>query len=105
MTEQTMTCGHCGRRNRVPAGYLVEASCGRCESALTWYTWLAPAFRGGAVMRAVQVVGAAAILAVLLGPPLVDWLESEPFRLHDRPLDQAELTFPGDEIEGEALAE
>ena len=105
MGERTITCSWCQRRNRVPEGALVEARCGRCESPLTYYTWFAPALRGGAVMRTVQYVGAAALLAVLLGPPLLDWLETDPIRLHDRPSGDGELTALRDQIAGEAPEE
>lgn len=105
MAEQTIVCSWCNRRNRVPAGLLVDATCGRCESALTYYTWLAPAFRGGGFARVVQYAGGAALLAVLLGPPLLDWLATEPFRLHDRPAGEGELTVLSEAIAGEALEE
>lgn len=105
MAERTIVCSWCQRRNRVPDGMLVEASCGRCESALTYYTWFAPAVRGGGVMRAVQLAGGAALLAVLLGPPLLDWLETEPFRLHDRPAGEGELSALGEIIAGKAPEE
>ena len=85
MSERTIECGWCRRRNRVPQGLLVEAACGRCQSALTYYTWIAPAVRAGGVRRGIQVVAGAAAIAVLLGPPLLEWWETEPFRLTDRP--------------------
>ena len=101
MSERTITCSHCNRQNRVPERLLVEASCGRCESALTWYTWVAPAVHGGALTRGILSLGAAALLALLLGPPLVEWLETEPFRLNDRPRAEGSLSVLSDELAGE----
>ena len=40
-----------------------------------------------------------------LGPPLLDWLESEPFRLQDRQSGEGELAILSDRIAGDPPAE
>lgn len=90
---QTVKCIDCGRRNRLPHGYLVEAHCGRCESALTMWTWVMAALRSRTLWRGMQLAGAVILLSAVFAGDFLAWLETEPFRLNETPRAEAVKTI------------
>lgn len=60
---------------------MVEAHCARCQSALTYYTWIGPGLRSRGLRRGLQVVTGVALLAAIFGSDIVAWWEGDPFRM------------------------
>ena len=105
MTQRSVQCTDCGRKNRLPEGFLIEARCGRCETALTYYTWVAAGLRSRGLIRGVQVIGGLALLTAIFGGDLVAWWESEPFRLNVAPAADAEASVPDGSLAADPLAQ
>ena len=88
----------------MPEGFLVEARCGRCESALTAWTILAGVLRTKGFSRTLQLGLAAGVLVAVFAGDVADWWQSEPFSLKAQMLNaEADATLAGPSLANDPL--